>query len=489
MGEPHRSVRRRPTQTVLVAMVALGVGLLLALLLPVGLRAVDGAETAECEIPIALRISDTQTITRVLEARDDFPTQLIVDADAVFSKIYTFDTDLDSDTASAMTAFVVDARLRDGGGSVVDGGIVASAAAHDDDELDVRLCVDPTPHGESLPPGQYNESITFNDVRIPKTTVRTAVLITEPDKSSFELVVIVFGALLVLCLPLPVVLGSLATNRSVRAELVAARWLLAGLAIVCLVGYGVATWVFTDTDAYRTWTASSGEDIRQFVYHGYRGAAAGFGVVGGALGLMPKARELLTKTVSSPDTQSPARTPDTAPTHRPDERPRGAARSRRNWVVPSVVAAFAFGTLVAVVIAANNNSDSQQSSGPSSTEADIDRTTPTADPTTTVGRNSTTVAQTSPAPPVRLDRVLAEVEVGETQGAVVADLLLREGFGVAAYQLCSDSVRTVGALRQVRDSRTEIELLGANGLTEAASDVVAPDSVDVLVASGRACEG
>ncbi len=486
-------------------------------------RALGDQQSVECETPLALPVDDSSTITRVLQPRSDFPAELLIDANALFVEVYTFETELDEDTARAQPAFLVDARLRESGGSLVEDGMVASAIVHDDDELDVRLCVDPSPNGVTLTPGRYKATITFNDVRIPKTTVSTAVVITEPDKSGFWIVVVLVGIVMLLLLPLPIVVGSLSATRSVRAELRAARWLLAGLALVCLVGYAVATWVYTETAVYETWRASSGSDLRNFVYHGYRGAAAACGIVGGALGLMPKARELLTKTVS----QAPVTPPEPAVVPSkltPAQPPREGRRGRALWIATAVVVVAFVGTAllsnrsapVAVppdtIGQADTTSDDDfdetvplTDPPPATLPATLPATSPPAtsppvsfpstivpestDPSTTSGPPTTTDSpDTLPPQVVTLDVLLVDAEAGSTSGDDIITLLLDEGFSVAAYGVCSDAGTTPGVLRQIRDSRTGDELLGTAGLARDAAEVEPPAALDVVLASKERCD-
>jgi hypothetical protein len=94
-------------------------------------------------------------------------------------------------------------------------------------------------------------------------------------------------------------------------------------------------------------------------------------------------------------------------------------------------------------------------------------------------------AQASSKPSVA--EVMRTMKVGSTTGRAAIEALRKKGFVVFDYRVCSNSIRGIGVLRQVRDRKSQRILFDKAGLTKHAIKYRVGTVLDVLVTSGKKC--
>jgi hypothetical protein len=443
----------------------------------------EEAYDEECPSPAAFQSKDAATLTNKLVKEGELEEPIVLEhGDRPLTFQTDFSTRLAEDDARQQN-FETEADLESGGQRADDAAFVVNADARTETTIRLAVCLDPSPQGRELDVGTYTATVRFIDERIPETTFDFEVVVGDPNGAGFAGVAVLGAVVLLASLPVLVIVGALVTRRPWRDELRRSWLLLACLMVVALVGYLWAVLDFRSSDDYRLWQLDV-DGIRDFGGHSYKLVAAGITGFVALLVLLPQVREKL-GAAPAPATPPPARSPlpppaaGPRPAHPPAPPPapppasdlpppqRGGRR-----VLPWLAgAAVAFVLLVVLTMTTRLAGD--------------DEAEPTAvDPTVPTTENPDITE-----PSIDPEEILASLRVGETSGAEAATALRGAGFVVFAYDVCSSSVGTPGLLRLVRTTEGQTPLVDIDGPTAAADDVAPPDSLDVLVADGRPCNG
>jgi hypothetical protein len=449
---------------------------------PIAQQQAQQSAAEDCPSPAQLGRIDRETLTNRLFSPTPPPSVIVVDRDrGPVTKTLEFETDLDSGfVENADNAnFRVRASLMAPDNSSVEDGAVAAAAAASTRSIVARVCIDPSPPTGRLAVGEYRLHLRFVDSRIPETSMSLDVRVGDPASGIYWAMVAALTLLGAGTLIGVVAMGALRSRRRVREELRLALPWLRPLLVVLVAAMAWSAWRFPDTEHYDVWSSSTQgvSDFARFAWGQVNGFVA---LLVGAFALVRRWQNTVTEVADTVDRPQDVPATPAAPAEEHRRRvmpaPSAAAPARADqlgsprrvrWVLPAAVAI--------VVVLGTALVSLGQGGGQPDRGAEPQPTT-----TSTVATATTVTVRIRPL-------VFASLKAGETRGADTVAALRAAGFTVFDYLVCSNSVRTPGALRQVRATETHREIVGLQGATAASTAIRSPTPLDVLVANGAAC--
>jgi hypothetical protein len=390
---------------------------------------------------------------------------------------YTVDleTRLQEDVPSARNFEVVATLTASDGKTMEDDAFVVTAAARNERQIEVSICLDPAPLSGTLDAGVYQAEVEFVDPRIPEAALLFDVWVGGAAGAGFAVVVLVVGVLLLAVLPAAIALAASLAERDWRAELRGTLPWLVPLLLFGAVGYVWAAVAFPATDRYHLWSPSL-DGAQEFLGFAFGKLTIAVTAVIALLAAVPKWRETWGKLLAPEPTATERPTPTTTRPPAAEPAPEAAPERRRSslarWLV--IAALLVVGWLVV-----------QSRSSPEDQGDDFDF----GIGTTTVQQTTTTAVGTTSTRPGGPSDILERFTVGVTLGEEAVAGLRDVGFVVFDYFVCSNSISEPGLLRQVRDTVSGDVVVDSRGPTALAGDVTPPRALDVLITSGEPCSG
>jgi hypothetical protein len=455
----------------------------------------------QCPSPSAVVIDDPASLTNELTPPELIPNPVALRTGGEVKR-WTIDlgTDLedDLDKLRAGDNFQVTTVLKDAEGDVFEGALVASAAVVDDQRILVPMCLDPSPPGRPLEAGVYQARVQFVDDRIPESAISYEVWVSDASSGEYLIAAVTVGIGLLISIPVLIAFSAISARRNWLLDLRSASTWLVPLLCVGVVGYLWAASLFPTTDQYHLW-ALSPQGLAD--YAGFAIAKVGVAMTAAiaVLAFLPRWRDHIAaaQTVSAPIPTTPSNLADDPQSVRP--RATSARSPGRPWAARFATAALLVVLIAAVGVVAlttfGDEGDPNTASPVVATRPQATTPTTWSEETSVFATNTTTIASTPPSDPPTSVPVsqpdpgdtLAQLEVGDSSGTAAVQELREAGFVVFAYDVCSDSVTTPGALRQVRRTSDGAPVVGHANEVEAAPDVAPPEPLDVLIATGAPC--
>lgn len=428
----------------------------------------------DCLEPSGLGAAADETLTNRLVTPDTIPNPVRLGRRGdLESYTVELETRLREDLPTARNFELVTALTASDGKTMGEDAFVVTAAARNERQIEVSICLDPAPLSGALDAGVYQAAVEFVDPRIPEATLLFDVWVGGAAGAGYAVVVLVVGGLLLAALPAAIALTAALAERDWRAELRGTLPWLVPLLVVGAVGYVWAAVTFPATDRYHLWSPSL-DGAQEFLGFAFGRLTIAVTAVIAVLAAVPQWREAWGKLLApeATATERPAPTPAPAPAaeREPETRPPRRRWSVARWLV--IGALLLIGGLGAGVLASGSDSPDDASSRP-----------PIGQQTTTTAVGTTTTRPGGPGD------TLERFTVGATLGEEAVAGLRDAGFVVFDYLVCSNSISERGLLRQVRETGSGDVVVDSDGPTASAGTVNPPDALDVLITSGEPCDG